>query len=566
MTRRTFCAAAGLAPLAAQPPPRKRPNVILVMTDDQGYGDLACHGNPVLRTPNLDRLHSESVRLTNFHADPLCSPTRSALMTGRYSCRAGVWATVMGRSLLRREEVTMADVFAANGYHTGIFGKWHLGDNYPFRPQDRGFQESLVHGGGGVGQTPDSWGNTYFNDTYLRYGKPEQFQGYCTDVWFDNALRFIESNRQRPFFLYLATNAPHSPFRVDERYSRPYRDRGLPPQIAAFYGMITNLDDNAGRLRRRLSELGLENDTLLVFLTDNGSGGGMLEGRFNAGMRAAKGTPYEGGHRVPCFLRWPNGGLGGGRDISRLACHFDLLPTLVELLGLGRPGGPPWDGASLAPLLAGKGDLPERTLVVQTQQRDHPVKWQSSAVMTQRWRLVNGRELYDLRSDPGQTSDVAAANGAAVEQLRASYEKWWADVSARFGEYTPIVIGDQRDNPCRITCHDWHADTPQGVPWNQDMIRRAPVANGFWAVEVARAGQYEFRLRRYPLEEDAALGAVTARVKAGEAEASVSVRPEAPEARVVLSLPAGPARLQTWLSDREGVGRGAYFVYVVGPA
>ena len=203
------------SPAATSTPGRQAPpNVVLVVTDDQGYGDLGCHGNPILRTPNLDALYRRSVRLTDFHVGPTCAPTRASLMTGRYCNRTGVWHTIMGRSLLRRDEVTMADVFAAGGYRTGIFGKWHLGDNYPYRPQDRGFHEVLIHGGGGVGQTPDAWGNDYFDDTYLHNGTPEKFSGYCTDVWFDGAMRFIEDNRDRPFFAYLATNAPHSPYRV----------------------------------------------------------------------------------------------------------------------------------------------------------------------------------------------------------------------------------------------------------------------------------------------------------------------------------------------------------------
>ena len=410
MTRREFCSAAGAASLVQGKAVPRRPNVILILTDDQGYGDLACHGNPVIRTPHLDRLYAQSIRLTNFHSDPLCSPTRAALMTGRYSARTGVWATVLGRSLLRRNEVTMADVFAANGYRTGIFGKWHLGDNYPFRPQERGFQEVLVHGGGGVSQTPDAWGNSYFNDTYLRNGKPEKFQGYCTDVWFENAIRFIEANRDRSFFLYLPTNAPHSPFRVEEKYSRPYREAGLTPQRAAFYGMITNIDENVGRLRQKLDDLGITGNTLLVFMTDNGSGGGFPQkptekfGGFNAGMRAVKGSGYDGGHRVPCFLHWPEGGLRGGRDIPRLTAHFDLLPTFIDLLGLDTTRAvkrKPMDGKSLAPLFRQDSEWKERTLVVQTQQRETPEKWTQSAVMTQQWRLVGGQELYDMTADPG---------------------------------------------------------------------------------------------------------------------------------------------------------------------
>ena len=280
-----------------------RPNVVLVMTDDQGYGDLACHGNPWIRTPNLDRLHRESVRLTDFHVSPLCTPTRAGLMTGQNPVRLGAWGTTWGRSLPRRDAVTMADLFAASGYPTGCFGKWHLGDNYPFRPQDRGFTEVLIHGGGGVGQTPDYWDNDYFDDTYFHNGKPEKCRGYCTDVWFDAAIRFIESNRDRPFFAYVPTNAPHGPFHVAQKYSSLYSaDPNVPN--TNFYGMITNIDENMGRLTAKLDELGLSENTILIFTTDNGTAAGFRGGKgFNAGMRGTKGSLYEGGHRVPCFIR-----------------------------------------------------------------------------------------------------------------------------------------------------------------------------------------------------------------------------------------------------------------------
>jgi len=340
---------------------KKRPNVVLVMTDDQGYGDLGCHGNDVIVTPNLDKLHARSVRLTDFHVDPTCSPTRSALLTGHYSTRTGVWHTIMGRSLLGKHETTVADIFifSTNGYRTAIFGKWHLGDNYPFRPQDRGFQEVLIHGGGGVGQGPDYWGNDYFDDTYFHNGKEKKFEGYCTDVWFDGALNFIEANKSQPFFCYIPTNAPHGPYNVADKYSKPYRDKGVKGNQANFYGMVANIDENMGRLMRRLKELDLEDNTILIFMTDNGTSGGHA-----GGMRGKKGSEYEGGHRVPFFVRWPAGGLDGPGDIGWLSAHVDVLPTLIELCGLKKPRGLAFDGTSLARLLKDKtSKWPDRTLI-----------------------------------------------------------------------------------------------------------------------------------------------------------------------------------------------------------
>ncbi len=544
---------------------RKRPNVVLVMTDDQGYGDLGCHGNPVIQIPNLDRLYTQSIRLTNFHVGPTCSPTRAALMTGHYCNRTGVWHTIMGRSLLRKDEVTVADVFSASGYRTGIFGKWHLGDNYPFRPQDRGFGEVLVHGGGGVGQGPDYWGNDYFDDTYFHNGWPEKFTGYCTDIWFEEAMKFIEANKKRPFFCYIPTNAPHGPYNVADKYSKPYRDKGVESRQANFYGMITNIDENMGRLMRRIQELGLEENTILIFMTDNGT-----SGSYSGGMRGKKGSEYEGGHRVPCFIRWPGGGLTGGSDIDRLTAHIDILPTLIELCGLKEPRGVEFDGDSLVQLLTGQDkNWPDRTLITDSQRIEHPEKWRKSAVMTDRWRLINGKELYDIKADPGQKNDIADGQPQVVEKLRKAYENWWADVSQRFDEYCEIIIGSDKQNPTRLMSHDWHSPK---VPWNQGAIRSGMEANGFWAVEVARDGRYQFELRRWPKELDApineaipggkAITATEARLKIGDADMTMPVPGDAHGVTFRLNLKAGKTRLQTWFTDDRGNSRGAYYIYV----
>ena len=285
----------------------RKPNVVIVITDDQGYGDLAFTGNSVIRTPTLDKLSKQGTLLNNFHVDPTCAPTRSALMTGRYSDRVGVWHTVQGRSLLRRRETTMPDIFGANGYATGMFGKWHLGDCYPYRPEDRGFQHCVYHQAGGVGQAPDYWGNDYFDDTYIVNGKHQRLEGYCTDVWFDQGMKFIKDNKDKPFFAYISTNAPHGPYYSPEKYSKPYAGNPKVP-LPEFYGMITNIDDNMARLMKMLDDEGLADNTILVFMTDNGTAAGIKGGRgYDGGMRGMKNSEYEGGHRVPFMIRWPNG-------------------------------------------------------------------------------------------------------------------------------------------------------------------------------------------------------------------------------------------------------------------
>jgi len=552
----------------AGPDSRSRPNVILVMTDDQGYGDLACHGNPVIKTPSLDKLHADCVRLTDFHVSPCCTPTRASLMTGKDAVRTGAWGTTWGRSLPRRDDMMMADIFRAAGYRTGFFGKWHLGDNYPFRPEDRGFQEVVRHGGGGVGQTPDYWGNDYFDDTYYHNGKPEEYTGYCTDVWFDNAIRFIEQNGDRPFFCYLPTNAPHGPYLVAEKYSKPYAGNPKVPN-AAFYGMIANIDENMGRLIARLKSLGLEDNTILIFMTDNGTAAGIKRGKgYNSGMRGAKGSNYDGGHRVPCFIRWPRKGLRGGRNIGELTAHIDLLPTLIELCSLEVPAWTAFDGVSLASLVTGQSQtLPDRSVIIQySQTTTPPPKWRS-AVLRNRWRLVNGKELYDIRTDPGQKTNVAAEHPQIVERLQNDYEEWWAEVSKRFGETCDIVVGSDHENPVSLTAFDWHTRTP----WNQGHIRSGTRGNGFWAIEVERDGTYEIALRRWPRELDKpitapvtrgkALPVRAARLKVGTIDETQDIAANAAAAVFEVKLKAGKTRLQTWFLDADNRELcGAYYV------
>ena len=393
----------------------------MILTDDQGYGDLSINGNTELQTPNIDRLGRDGVRLEDFHMDPTCSPSRAALMTGRYSARTGVWLTFGGRNHLRRAEMTMADVFKHNGYATGIFGKWHLGDNYPFRPQDRGFDKSVIHGGV-AGEVPDVWGNDYFDDTYFVDGLPTAKPGYTTDVWFDEAIEFIDQQGKKPFFAYIPVNTPHGPYNVEPALVQPYLDAGIEEGRARFYAMIGTSDSNVGRLYQHLNNKDLLDNTLIVYANDNGTTAGFLGKKtgwarkgHNGGMRGKKGTAYEGGHRAAGFLHWP-AGLPKGHSVDQLSMNFDLLPTMVDLFGLRMPRDVKLDGKSLVPLLTAPNsevDWPERRLFVQDQGRfGQPVhkglmnKYQNFVVMTEQWRLVNG-ELYDIQKDPSQRNDIA---------------------------------------------------------------------------------------------------------------------------------------------------------------
>jgi arylsulfatase A-like enzyme len=561
----------------------RRPNVVLIITDDQGYGDLGCTGNPWLRTPHIDALHDSGVRFSDFHASPLCTPTRGALLTARRPTRNGAWATCWGRSILRRDELTMADVFRHNGYRTSMFGKWHLGDNYPYRPQDRGFEHVVAHKGGGVGQTPDWWGNNYFDDAYFHNGRPQQHAGYCTDIWFDEAMAYMGAHCDEPFFVYLATNAPHSPYLVEERYKAPYQDNPDIPE-PAFYGMIANIDENVGRLRAWLEANGLADDTLLLFMTDNGSSGGWFDdGRgYNAGLRGKKGSYYDGGHRVPLFAYWPGGEIVGGADVHDLVLHLDLLPTLVNLLALDLPREVEWDGRSAAPLLRGEtANLPDRVHFEQIRQSTEPPEKWVCAVMTRQWRLIHGRELYDIVADPGQQHDLAVQQPAIVAWLRDEYEHWWAEIRPDLDRYCPIVLGNPAENPTRLDAMDVMGD----VAWHQGHILMAQRSTGRWAVEIERSGVYRFALRRWPTELGLPIGGqlshehakaipyehsvdtvlvqpVVARLGLFGREWRQPVDPGQVEAVFTVTLEAGETALDAWFIDADGKECGAYYVYV----
>lgn len=561
----------GLVAWAAAPP-----NVIILLTDDQGYGDLSAHGNPVLKTPNLDRLHSESVRFTDFHVAPMCTPTRGQLLTGMDALRNGATSVAAGRSMIHRGIGTMPEMFAAGGYKTALIGKWHLGDNYPYRPMDRGFQTAKYFYGWGLASAPE-FDNDYFDGRYLDQGVQKNFTGYCTDFWFNESIKWMKERKEKnePFFLYLPTNTPHGPAWVDAKYADPFKEKkGLP---ANFYGMIVNLDENVGRLEAFLAESGLRENTIVIFMTDNGGTAGVRT--YNAGMRAGKTTYYDGGHRVPCFVRWPAGKLGAPRDVATPTQIQDLLPTLIDLCGLKKAEGARFDGLSLAGVLKDPAaSLPERMLVVQYGQI---LKKGESCVIWNKWRLVHDRELYDLASDPGQTRDVAAANPQIAQKLHDHYEQWWKSIEPGLSNYPPISIGAAGIGEVTLTSSDWqdvYCDNTKAV---RDAI--GGPRGGPWNVQVETEGRYQIELRRWPRHVDLALSAGIAEQKtrvgvhpAGKALAIAGARVSiagqelqksagAADKSVTfeVSLKAGRTQLQAWFVDGEGKElSGVFYAYV----
>lgn len=427
----------------------RRPNIILVMTDDQGYGDLSCHGNPILKTPNLDALHARSLRFTKFQVSPTCAPTRASLLTGRHEFKNGVTHTLNERERLALSSVTIAQALKRSGYSTGIFGKWHLGDEDAYQPDRRGFNEVFIHGAGGIGQNypgtscadvPPNRENRYFDPVIKHNGTFVKTSGFCTDVFFQQALGWINTMRQKtqPFFAYITTNAPHSPYIAPEKYKKRFLDLGLEEGLSGFYGMIENIDDNMGVLLKKLAEWKLEDNTLLIFMTDNGTATGHQI--YNAGMKGNKGTPQEGGTHVPAFFSWKEV-LPEGVNVNLLTAHIDIFPTLAALAGAGLPDNGQVEGQSLLPLLQNpKTEWSNRFLFTHRGRwkrgsNIQEAKFSRCAVRSERFRLVNNTELYDMDNDPGQATNVIEEFPDIVQKMREAYDIWWK-------ETTPLMVNE----------------------------------------------------------------------------------------------------------------------------
>jgi arylsulfatase A-like enzyme len=493
------------------------------------------------------------------------------LLTGRYHYRTGVVDTYVGRSLMHPDEVTLAEMLSAAGYRTGIFGKWHLGDNYPLRPIDQGFQEALVHKGGGIGQPSDPpGGESYFNPILQHNGTSERTQGYCSDIYTTAALRFIDKNRHRPFFIWLAFNAPHTPLEVPPAYERRYQELNLsadqfpaigqpipkaysPETTAKIYGMVENIDDNVGRLLARLQELGLTDQTLIVFLTDNGP----QQPRYNGGLRERKGTVYEGGLRVPCFFRWP-GQLAPNREISSIAAHIDLAPTLLAACSVPPTPGVHFDGRNLWPVLRGESvPRPERTLFFQWHRGDVPERYRAFAARAQDFKLVQAEgtregpwtntpsfQLFNLANDPFEERDLADQRPDVVLQLKEQYDHWFTEVTSQRDYTVParIHIGSARERRSVLTRQDWRGSQ---AGWT-------PTGLGHWDVLVTQPRAFRIRLHFAPLT-----GPATARLTIGtwHGQSELGAGTRVCEFRKV-KLPPGPTRIEAALEtgpDRRGV-------------
>lgn len=492
-----------------------KPNVILIMTDDQGIGDFGFTGNPYIQTPQLDKLASQSLNLTNFYVSPVCAPTRACLMTGRYSERTGIYDTYNGGATMSTDEITMAEVLKDNGYSTGIFGKWHLGDNYPYRPMDQGFDVAAVHRAGGMGQPGDVYNffdgdSSYFDPVLFKNGEPVQFQGYCSDVYTDEMIGYIKANQranqEQPFFAYLSFNAPHTPLQLPGAYYDLYKDlefdaaefeiydevveKMTPAEIEAarrVYGMVTNIDDNIGRVIQSLKEQGIYKNTLIVFLTDNGP----QHNRYKMGLRERKSSVFGGGVRVPCLIHYPDK-YKKKAELDADFAHIDLLPSILDLCGLENVSHQ-IDGLSIfSPENKDYSAFEERTLLFEWG-RGFLQKYRNFAALKGGYKLVGntGRdseiedfELYDINNDAQEKNNILAANLDRASQLKTEIDVWYDEIinEENNNRNFPAYIGTPHENPVLLNRNDAKG-TP--VAWTEEGRLN------YWDVRVIEEGIFD---------------------------------------------------------------------------
>ena len=489
------------------------PNVILIITDDQGYGDLSFNGNPNIITPALDNFAAESVRFNNFYVSPVCAPTRSSLMTGRYSLRTGVRDTYNGGAIMASSEVTLAEMLKQANFTTGIFGKWHLGDNYPSRPSDQGFDESLIHLAGGMGQVGDFTNyfkkdTSYFDPILWHNNEQKPYKGYCSDIFTENAIEFIEKNKNNPFFCYLSFNAPHNPLQVPDEYYQAYKTLdptdGIDPELIPnekisektkdntrkVYAMVTNIDDNLKKLFNKVDELGIKDNTIVIFMTDNGP----QHARYVAGMKGRKSSVYNGGIRVPFFLRFP-AMFSGNEEVNQITAHIDLLPTLSKLCNVEMPRDRKIDGRSFIPSINSE-KLPERSFFSYWT-RKYPELFNNIALQRGQFKLIGKTdynspienfELYDTYNDPFEKNNLVTQKKSIALSLKKEMHQTFLELvnSENLKNPPRIMLGSDFENPVYLNRNDAGG---QRAVWNQEQ------AYSFWKVDINKEGLYDLKFK-----------------------------------------------------------------------
>jgi arylsulfatase len=547
-------------------PSEQQPNVLLILIDDQGYGDVGYHNNPHIITPTIDSLANSGIRFTDFYVSPRCAPTRAALMTGRHAEKTGVFHVTDGGYNLAASETTMAEYFKAAGYQTGIFGKWHIGDHYPYLPEEQGFDYSLIHRGGAVGQIADHpdnyWDMTiplaerkqnYFNPTLYLNREVVKTEGYIADIFTDHAIQFIEEQQDDPFFVYLPYNTPHDPYQAPQKYLDMYQDlpadgldstNGHSHRLSDYeaaqyvYAMMTNMDDNIQRVLQKLQELDLQENTVIAFLSDNGP----AQYRYNDNLRGKKGMLYEGGIRVPAFINYA--GLEGG-EFKRPAAHYDILPTLASLCNLDLEDN--IDGLDLM----SKEDQRLQNRSIFIRESNYMQLYQEMMVRKGDYKLValeGGEqpvlELYNLKDDPSEKNDLREEQPEQFTALKNDLDQWYDELmTAENLEILPIYIGTEQENPVRLSRHEV-VDSYASGWFSKNYL-------GYYLLQVTTPGTYDFKLTfRDTIQTPGRL-----EMKVGPVGSRVSIE-EVPVTSYTfkdVQLKPGEHVFQTWFQNKNEV-------------
>ncbi len=540
-----------------------KPNVVVMLIDNHGYYELSRNGNKIVQTPRIDQLSMQAVNFTDFYAPPFCSPSRTALLTGRYALRAGIHNTVGGVSILHKSEITLADLLKNNGYATSIFGKWHLGSSYPYAPKFRGFDEVFVHGGGGVSQLGDYYGNNHINATYNHNGKFVKSNGFSTDVLFDEAIKYIDArkNQQQPFFCYVSTPAVHFPTNRHPVTTQRLLDRGVEDsKYMALYSMIENVDDNVGKMLDYLEASGLKENTLVILASDQGVND-RGAGQHRSGKFQNRGLSFDEKHHVYCMVQYPKMTDKHPGDINNLTGMVDVLPTILDVCGIDLPTN--LDGQSLKPLLDGSaGWNDERKLIVQCPRSRMRRKWENTSVKYKKWRLVDGKQLFNIEKDFGENTDIATKHPEIVKELTETYEAFWNSLPPAETLISAHILGAEEAPEVRLVSMDWYKGD---APWTQQGLKNKS-AQGTWRVEIARDGEYRFELRRYPREANMPIEAEVAMVEVGHEKKETNIDIKARKSMIDLLLKKGTYDMTTtFIPPKDSVGRptwGANYVHV----
>lgn len=542
---------------------KNKPNVLVILIDNMGYYELSRNGNEIVQTPNIDALSTTAVNFTDFYAPPFCSPSRSALLTGRYALRAGIHNTVGGVSILHKNEITMANILKKEGYSTGVFGKWHLGSSYPYAPKFRGFEEVFVHGGGGVSQLGDYYGNNHINATYSHNDRFVKSEGFSTDILFDQAIKYMDGKKgsDKPFYCYLTTPAVHFPTNKHPVTTKRLLDRGVEDsKFMALYSMIENVDDNVGKMLDYLEASGLKENTIVVFASDQGVNdrGAPMH---RSGEFQNRGLSFDEKHHVYCMIQYPKLTDKNAGDSDKLVGMVDIMPTILDICGIEKPSN--LDGQSMKPLLDGsKGWDDERKLIVQCPRSRNRNKWKNSAVKYKKWRLVDGKELYNVENDFGQKIDVAANKPDLVAELTNTYESFWNSLDPAESLISAYILGANESPEVRLVGMDWYEGD---APWTQQGLKNKR-SQGKWLVDIAKDGKYKFELRRWPREAPFSIEAEMAMVEIGGEKVQSEIGIGDQEAILELELKKGRYdMITTFQPPKDSVGHpnwGANYVHV----